>query len=176
MQKVKLPQFINPRKDAQKRSEYCGYYPLNKLSRLQESVSEIISDADACFNVYLDDQGLTILEGYIATEVLLNCQRCNNDFNYHLKAEFKLCALRSLKNIDDIPECYEVVECNEFNELDLEQSLIDELILALPLIAKHEESQCETQAFQQSFGQLPDEVDEKPNPFEKLAQLKNLAK
>ena len=48
----------------------------------------------------------------------------------------------------------------------------DELILALPLVPMHSSEHCEVSVAEQVFGELPEELAKKPNPFAVLANLK----
>ena len=73
---------------------------------------------------------------------------------------------------DVLPEIYEPIEFNEFGEIDLLGAVEDELILALPLVPMHSSEHCEVSAHEQVFGELPEELAKKPNPFAVLANLK----
>lgn len=56
MQKVKLPLTTDPVKDAQRRLDYDGYYSINQLARLNESVSKVLSDAQVRLSFFVDPQ------------------------------------------------------------------------------------------------------------------------
>lgn len=53
MQKVKLPLTVDPVKDAQRRLDYDGYYAINQLTRLNESVSKVLSDAQVRLSFFI---------------------------------------------------------------------------------------------------------------------------
>ena len=66
-----------------------------------------------------------------------------------------------------------MVDLNEYGEIDLIQLVEDEFILNLPQIAKHEEADCSVKSDNLVFGEIPEEiVEEKPNPFDVLKNLK----
>ncbi len=46
------------------------------------------------------------------------------------------------KTEEEAPEIYDLVDLNEYGELDLIQLVEDEFILALPQIAMHDEADC----------------------------------
>ncbi|HGI9354760.1 TPA: YceD family protein, partial [Vibrio cholerae] len=71
------------------------------------------------------------------------------------------------------PDEYDLVDLNEFGEVDLVQLVEDEFILNLPQVAMHDEADCSVDSDNLVFGELPEEVlEEKPNPFDVLKSLK----
>ena len=155
MQKVKLPLTVDPVKDAQRRLDYVGYYSANQLERLAESVVNVLSDAQVTLSFYVDPQ-----------------KRCNEPYKQTLECEFTYSPVANWDQADDLPEIYEPIEFNEFGEIDLIGTVEDELILALPLVPMHSSEHCEVSAQEQVFGELPEELAKKPNPFAVLANLK----
>ena len=143
MQKVKLPLTVDPVKDAQQRIDYDGYYTASQLVRLAESTGKVLSDAQVTLSFYIDPQKLVVMKGQVQVDVELDCQRCGEPFEF-----------------------------NEFGEIDLLGAVEDELILALPLVPMHSSEHCEVSAHEQVFGELPEELAKKPNPFAVLANLK----
>lgn len=172
MQKVKLPLTLDPVKSAQRRLDYEGIYEPSQLTRLGESVGNVLSDARVNLSCFVDPQKLVVMKGQAHADVELECQRCNQPFIQTLSAEFCYSPVANIAQIDDLPEIYEPIEFNEFGEIDLLSVVEDELILALPLVPKHSSEHCEVSTQEQVFGQLPDELAEKPNPFAVLANLK----
>ncbi|OOF54682.1 hypothetical protein BKK56_08760 [Rodentibacter genomosp. 2] len=172
MQKVKLPLTIDPVKDAQQRIDYEGYYSINQLVRLTESVVNVLSDAQVTLSFYIDPQKLAVMKGKAQVEVELECQRCGEPFKQKLECEFTYSPVVNWDQADVLPEIYEPIELNEFGEIDLLGTVEDELILTLPLVPKHSSEHCEVSAQEQVFGKLPEELAKKPNPFAVLANLK----
>jgi len=164
MQKVKLPLTVDPVKDAQRRLDYVGYYAANQLERLAESVVNVLSDAQVTLSFYIDPQKLVVMKGKVQVDVELECQRCNEPYKQTLECEFTYSPVANWDQADVLPEIYEPIEFNEFGEIDLIGTVEDELILS----SEH----CEVSAQEQVFGELPDELAKKPNPFAVLANLK----
>ncbi|MBT0586440.1 23S rRNA accumulation protein YceD [Alteromonas oceanisediminis] len=173
MQKVKLPQQIDPVKSAVKRSDYVGVIATKDLSRFTEAVSSCSDVVDVTVKFAKDAQGLTFFHGNMATDTTLICQRCNGELAHRLDIEFCFSPVQRAEDaeLDELPEVYEPVEVNEYGEIDLFQLLEDELILALPIVPLHAEEQCPVKQNDLSFGQIAEEETRK-NPFAVLKELK----
>lgn len=172
MQKVKLPLTTDPVRDAQRRLDYNGYYSTNQLGRLAESVNKVLSDAQVTLSFFIDPQKLVVMKGKASIEVELTCQRCGEPFIQSLDAEFIYSPVSNLDRIDELPEVYEPIEFNAFGEIDLLGTIEDELMLCLPIVPMHLSEHCEVSVAEQVFGELPEELAKKPNPFAVLASLK----
>ncbi|PVX41386.1 uncharacterized protein C8D76_10282 [Pasteurella langaaensis DSM 22999] len=172
MQKVKLPLTVDPVKDAQRRLDYDGYYAIDQLERLSASVVRVLSDAQVTLSFFIDPQKLVVMKGKAQVDVELECQRCGETFSQTLECEFAYSPVANLDKIDELPEIYEPIEFNEFGEIDLIGTVEDEFMLALPIVPMHSSEHCEVSAHEQVFGELPEELAKKPNPFAVLANLK----
>ncbi|MGF7433191.1 MULTISPECIES: 23S rRNA accumulation protein YceD [Pasteurellaceae] len=172
MQKVKLPLTVDPVKDAQRRLDYVGYYTADQLVRLSESVSKVLSDAQVTLSFFIDPQKLVVIKGLAQVDVELECQRCGLPFKQTVECTFCYSPVANLDKIDELPEIYEPIEFNEFGEIDLVGTIEDELILTLPIVPMHSSEHCEVSVAEQVFGELPEELAKKPNPFAVLANLK----
>ncbi len=172
MKKVKLPLTINPKKDAMHRVDYKGFFEKSSLVRLNDIVGKVQSDAQVALSLDTDSQGLTVIKGTAQVEVELECQRCGNLFSQKLDCNFNFSPVSNMNQADELPEIYEPVELDEFGEINLLDTIIDEFILNLPLVPKHNDEHCEVSVADMIFGDIPDEEEEKPNPFAVLANLK----
>ncbi|OOR99794.1 hypothetical protein B0187_03015 [Haemophilus paracuniculus] len=172
MQKVKLPLTIDPYKDAQRRMDYQGYISSSLLNRLDQFVGKVLSDAQVTLSLYVDPQKLTVVKGSATIDVEFDCQRCGNLFTQTLDCTFCFSPVSNMDQADDLPEIYEPIELNEFGEMNLLDVIEDEFILALPLVPMHEPEHCEVSTQEQVFGELPEDLAKKPNPFAVLANLK----
>ena len=117
-------------------------------------------------------RSLLIRKGHASVDVELNCQRCGEPFVQTVDCEFCYSPVANLDQIDVLPEIYEPIEFNEFGEIDLLGTIEDELILSLPIVPMHSSEHCEVSVAEQVFGELPEELAKKPNPFAVLANLK----
>ena len=171
MQKVKLPISVDPVRAAQKRLELEARIPKELMSRLVESTISVHSDINTSFTFDIDRQKLRIFHGKANVAVELICQRCNAPMIYQCEAEFTYCPVHNEEQENNLPDAYEAIYYDENGEVNLHQVVEDELILTLPQIAKHAIEECQQSEFELTFGEI-DEEEQRPNPFEALAQLK----
>ena len=134
MQKVKLPLTVDPVKDAQRRLDYQGYYSVNQLSRLTESVGKVLSDAQVTLSFFIDPQKLVVMKGHANVDVELNCQRCGEPFIQTVDCEFCYSPVANLDRIYVLPEIYQSIE---FSEIDLFDTIEGEFILSLLIVPIH---------------------------------------
>lgn len=173
MQKVKLPVEVDPFRAAKRRLDYEGILFKEQMPRLAESTLAINIDADVWIRFAIDPQGLVVMTGKAVTEVTLECQRCGGDLVLPISVEFQYSPVDENNQADVLPEAYEALELNENNEFHLHRLIEDELLLALPLIAKHSIESCEIHEEVQTFGEIEVQDDnEQPNPFAILHSLK----
>lgn len=173
MQKVKIPRTIDPAKAAQKRLDYDGIIQISLFKRLEESVEGVKRDAQVSLSFGLDEQRLVVISGKANIEVDLECQRCNEVFAHECEVQFTYTPYYSAQSEEDAPEEYDLVDLNEYGEVDLIQLIEDEFILNLPQVAMHDEADCSVDSNNLVFGELPEEVvEDKPNPFDVLKNLK----
>ncbi|NLS11514.1 23S rRNA accumulation protein YceD [Vibrio sp. SM6] len=173
MQKVKLPRSVDPAKAAQKRLDYDGIIQASLFKRLAEMTDGVKRDAEVSLSFEIDEQGLTVISGKANIDVDLECQRCNEPFTHRVEVEFLYTPYYGEKTEKEAPEIYDLVDLNEYGELDIIQLVEDEFILALPQIAMHDEADCSVDSNNMVFGEIPDEEPEdKPNPFDVLKSLK----
>lgn len=171
MQKVKLPISVDSVRAANNKLELDASLDKALLSRLRESTISIHFDVDTYFSFEVDQQQLRIFKGRASVSVDLICQRCNEPMTYQCEAEFTYCPVHNKEQENNLPDVYEPIYYDENGEVNLHQIVEDELILTLPQIAMHEVEDCQFGEYERSFGDI-DEEQERPNPFEALAQLK----
>lgn len=176
MQKQKIPVTLDVKKAAVHGTRYEGYIALAHLKRLNENCVSDEGDVDVVLETGFDPQGLAFLKGQAKTTVTVICQRCNENMSIDLTADFAYSPV-SAGFVEDeenpLPERYDPIIVNEFGEISLREVIEDELILDIPLIPKHDLKDCKVSDVDMSWGEIEEEVvDEKPNPFAVLKQLK----
>ena len=72
----RLPEFIEPLRFAERGRVIRGRVPLSKFHRLGESVGSVDGDAELMLEFGKDEQGRPRVEGTVAAELSLTCQRC----------------------------------------------------------------------------------------------------
>lgn len=170
MQEVKLPHAIDPVRAAQKRLSFVGIVAAEQLPRLRD-VAPLLGPAQVEFDCLIDAQKLPVIKGRISVRVQHECQRCGSPLEQALDIPFSYCAVAAGDDETVIPECYDPVELDDNGELDLHQLLEDELLLALPLVPRHDVADCTLDPKAMTFGEIPEEATRR-NPFEALSQLK----
>ncbi|MEL0629486.1 23S rRNA accumulation protein YceD [Psychromonas aquatilis] len=171
MQKVKLPISVDSVRAANNRLELDASLDKALLSRLRESTNSIHSDIDVYFSFEVDQQRLRIFHGKASVAVELTCQRCNEPMIYQCEAEFTYCPVLNEEQENNLPDVYEPIYYDENGEVNLHQIVEDELLLTLPQIAMHAIEDCQYSDYESSFGEIEEEQ-QRPNPFDALAQLK----
>ena len=172
MQKVKLPIKVDPVRTAQKRLDYDGIIKADLLSRLAGSTQSVISDANVNLSFDLDQRRIPFMRGNASVDVMLTCQRCQEEFPHTISVEFCYSPVRDEEAIDKLPEAYEPTIVDENGEINLIELIEDELMLELPQVARHDDDDCKIGTHNLSFGEIP-VADVRPNPFAVLKNLKS---
>jgi len=170
MQNLKLPITIDPFKSAQRNLVCEGYFELLELDRLRAVTEKCSGQMNVKIKFGVDEQGLIVISGAGSTTVALTCQRCNEFFEQTLTVNFTFSPAKNTEQADELPSYYDAIELDENGEVNLRELVESELLLAIPLIPKHELENCQASA-DSTWGKLPEELD-KPNPFDVLKQLK----
>lgn len=121
-----------------------------------------------------DSAGFHTLTGELSAEVSLICQRCLNSMSTQIRAPVRFALLPSEGLATRVAESFDI-EIAETGVIDLHEMLENELILFVPIAPMHEE-ECElpiegAQPVEVSM-EDSEEFSNKPNPFVKLASLK----
>jgi uncharacterized protein len=156
---------------------YDGIIVKGNLTRLAD-VGQVVGDnVDVKITCGVDPQGLVIIEGSASSHVEMACQRCGEELEIEVRTDFIYTPMAHNADESDepIPDAYDQIELNEYGELNLIHLVEDELMLALPIVAMHEPSECSVSEQDMTFGELAPEATEekKSNPFDVLKQLKN---
>ena len=176
MQKQKIPVTLDVKKAAIHGTRYEGYIVFAQLKRLTQLCVSGLGDVDVVIETGFDPQGLCFLKGQAKATVTVICQRCNENMIIDLTADFAFSPV-SANYVEDeeepFPERYDPIVVNEFGEVNLTEMIEDELILDIPLIAKHDEQDCPAAKMQMTWGEIDEQVvEQKPNPFAVLKELK----
>ena len=161
-----LPTFINPSALAEKGVVLQGDISLEKMTRLADSLYNTEGQAHIDWSFSLDNQERVLIQGSVQTELAMECQRCLEVLLLPVDISVALMSLHKDQTEDNLLPDFEVLNLEAIPVL-LTALVEDELILALPLVAMHE--QCSAIAYASHKETL---VEEKPNPFQVLSVLK----
>ncbi len=173
MQTVKIPVSIDPFRAASSRLVYQGVVPGVQLKRLTELCAGDCSDVAVSLECGVDLQGIVYLKGKAVTELTLQCQRCMTLMTTEVTVDFCFSPCRTEAEIDELPDAYDPIECNEIGEVRLHQLIEDELIIAIPIIPLHEQADCSLGSKDIVVGEIESAQQERPNPFAVLEKLKS---
>ena len=160
-----IPSHFNPWKFAQEQRQLDLSLPLEKSQELVGIYGKN-GQINAQLRGFVDSQGYSHLAGSISTELPEHCQRCLESMNLAISQNFDYVLIRHGGQEEAVEaEGKESFICPE-DELDLAWFLEEEVLLAIPMIVKHQ--QCEAPHYErEEFVH-----EEKPNPFAVLKNLK----
>jgi uncharacterized protein len=161
-----LPELVDPLSLAEKGRVLQGQLEFSSLDRLQDEANS--GEGQILVRLAFEKQGgRATVAVSVRGDLTLQCQCCLKPLAYHVEREAVLGIVRSLEEADRLPEAFEplLLEEEVISPVDLAQ---DEILLALPLIPRHESCVME------SYAQPAEIPDPEPvaNPFAILSQLK----
>ncbi|MFK5971417.1 MAG: YceD family protein [Candidatus Marithrix sp.] len=167
-----LPEWIHSQHLAAKRHNLIGQIAVSKLSqRLCDNLYSKDGYVQINWQFILDNKKRPTISGQIQAQLQMLCQRCLTPVTTTVNAKIALVIFtEEPSKYEKIPPNYESIILP--NKPILLFTLIEnELILALPIVARHEI--CPTNEFQLEDEQANDIIVEQDNnPFNMLAKLK----
>ncbi len=148
-----LPQKLPIKKLGKEYKKIAGYVKMTAFSRL----SDVIlfdnlhgnEDASLLISINFTDLGFNriVVESDINQSVNTRCQRCMQVMSYDIVAKINSVLVKNFADIIGKFSNYEqiAVESNEL--VDLYQLLEDEIILSLPIVIKHDDTNEECRKF-----------------------------
>lgn len=169
MNSGQLPSFLEPRKLADQEAEIKGQTTVARLPRLAEfrdSQDEIV---EVALRFGRDEERRQQVKGTVKTHLQLTCQRCLEPVQTAVVANVALVMVYDEEQIKALPDHLDPWLVTD-EKIILSELLEEELLLALPLVAMHE--QCPT-VLQESAEPAAAAESKRDNPFAVLAQLKS---
>jgi uncharacterized protein len=163
---AELPERIDPWRLARQHQILRGELPLAEMTRLRESVVASEGHAQLHWAFGVDAEQRFFIQGEVTAEVVMVCQRCLQNLRVPLRAHTRLIVLKPSQQDEDLASEWEPLFVTE-TPLLLRVLVEDELLLALPIVPRHEV--CPRHDYR---AEDDDEAARKPNPFAVLAQLK----
>ena len=171
-----LPHSVDPRRLADIGRELAGTLPLAQLPRLALVLVEGAVDAAALVSYQLrfqrDPGGRALVAGEVSATLPLRCERCNGVVDLPVASGFTLAVVAGLDEAAQLPDDYEPL-LPEDGAVDPVALVEDELLLALPTVARHPVGTCEPPRYEQpSNAPAPPPDSGTDNPFAVLETLK----
>ena len=168
-----LPLHFDPVIFAKRGRQLAGKIAIHDLPRIMEIAPNSDSELSVMMSFSTSSLQFPMVKGTIEGEVVQTCQRClgNVDVNINGKFELLLVNPESLDLASE--EGHEIFEYTG-QHISTAALIEDELILSLPIVAKHDSiEECGAIAKQwgKEFDQVPTEST-RENPFAKLKDLK----
>ncbi len=141
------------------RLEYCG-------------VRGVSPDVEVRFRAYREPGGAVLIAGDVTAEIAVTCQRCLGELVLPVGAELLVAVARSQREAVRLQEDYETIELDRGAQLSLAGLIEDELLLAVPLVPKHEDRrQCDAEALAR-LEALGNAAPRRESPFQVLEALR----
>ncbi|MDF1759032.1 MAG: YceD family protein [Coxiellaceae bacterium] len=119
-----------------------GEVALSALTRVSSVLQEQPSNqASYCLDFSQDEQGRAVVNGRIQASVVLECQRCGQAVEIALDLNPHLMVVHSDDQAKQIPKEFEPLMVG-VEPVTLNEVLEEELLLALPMVPRHEEGEC----------------------------------
>ena len=167
-----LPDCIDPEQLAASGEGLAGVWPASHCQRLVAAVHRLTGDIVLELTLSQWLPGRFSMQGRIQLELELLCQRCLQPVSLALDEPFELSAASSAATSEANED---VLELDEQGQISLGSWLEDEILLRLPLVAKHPEREdCDAGMLERSteYVTREDSEAETENPFAVLKQLK----
>lgn len=169
-----LPKEIDPFRFANNGRQLEGDLALATLPRLSESLYDNNGLVDVSMQFDVDRAGTPNLHGHFKATLSLVCERCMKELVFPVVIDTWLGLVKHAKLAESLAEQYEpwVIEDGEL--VDPATVVEDELILALPLVPKHEFDCLPEEAWFSGDKEVEGKPEEKPeSPFAVLSALKS---
>ncbi|MFC0338784.1 YceD family protein [Kushneria avicenniae] len=174
MSTTRLPKTVEPYRLAASGEHLEGSVTLSAMPRIVDVIGRQEVECHVVMTFDLDEQRQHYIEGSLAADVEMPCQRCLQPMPVHLESTFLLGMVTSDALAATLPARYEPVLVED-EHLDLLPVVEDELLLTLPQVVYHDEADC---AVSRDSLQSGDEAEQETparadNPFSVLRSLKD---
>lgn len=171
----RLPQRVEPFRWAEQGRQLRGPLSIAEMQRLAPLLRSRKGDINVQLQFGIDEQRIPYLQGRVTGDLEVTCQRCLGSVAFPVDVELSLGLVKSESEGDRLSDRYEPLVV-EPGSMSIAAIVEDELILALPIIARHSELEaCGAQVpFERGLWQDEDKVPaERVNPFSVLDKLLN---
>ena len=170
----RLPVQIDPIRLAVSRQQLEGELEISRLKRL----TELLTLPDGVVKVQLDfdvdTNKIRHVRGLLSANLSLCCQRCLQALPWQLEADVSLAFIAHEHQIDELVAEYEPYLL-ETSTIVLSDMIEDEILLALPQVPMHDESECHPAVPLKEFNSVDDlaEVNKSQNAESKTASKRD---
>jgi len=164
-----IPERVDHRKLANQAGLIEGMLPIQYFHRFGEML--VVSEGDVYLRLEFSegDFGSTSVNGSAATVVCLICENCMQQFRRQVSCDVALQVVSDESKLERLLEVGDAIVAPD-KVISVAELVEDELILAMPMIPRHEEGQCPETDYEQEEIVLP-KVQEKQNTYRPFADL-----
>ena len=137
MQK-KLPETVDFLKQVERNACFEGVWPVSRFERLAEAICNTRGDVSVRLKFGIS-AGTQCLDGHVEAELVLRCERCLEAMTRTIASDFRFGLVSSEDEAELLPGEFEPLLVNS-TEVSLADLVEDELLLSLPIVARHEEA------------------------------------
>lgn len=169
----RLPIEINPYRLIEQRRILDGQVPLRALSRIQELTSSDEGDVAVYLEFIKTDTGLPTIKGTLQATIPLQCQRCLDLYNFEVNSKLEVVLITTDAEAERLQDSYDTWLVED-DKIFMQDFVEDELLLSLPVIAKHEDCELDEAAKFASFDENSiaiEQMEQKDNPFAVLKDV-----
>ena len=166
-----LPLSLDLLQSARRDISLTGRLAVAKLTRLKPSLAADEGEAAVELRIHLGADRCALVEGTIEAELQLVCQRCMKPMTFSARARLHLAWVKSEDEAVELPEQYEPLLAPE-GRVELAELVTDELLLALPLVPRHEGGAGCGKTAKAAKPKRATPTEDRKKPFAALASLK----
>jgi uncharacterized protein len=164
-----LPPSLDLARAARQTYGLQGRLPVKSLPRLTAALASDAGEVEIELEAGLDPARRVVVTGRMDAELELQCQRCLEPVKFKVHAEPHLAWVKTDEQLAALPDGYEPLLSAD-GQVALKELVSDELLLALPLVPRHEgDAACGGFTGTATYAE-PTEA--RKNPFAELAKLK----
>lgn len=165
-----LPKELDPFRFAHNGIHLSGQIPLSSMRRLTDLLVTDDGMVDVDMHFDIDETGLPFMQGQFKTNIQMICERCMSPMDLQLDISALLGIIRHERKVEGLADQYEPWIIEDAKQVDPAQMVEDELILALPIVPKHDYACLSDDVWQSGEEEI--EADKPASPFAVLAALK----
>lgn len=168
----RLAVFVEPLKLAEEAKTLAGQISLEAMERLMPLLHGPQGQVNVVLTFGKEKWGLRYVMGTMETVLVLLCQRCMEPYCLPVAQQFSLGMIVKPEDMEHLPEAYEPLVVTE-KTLKLADMVEDELILVLPVVPRHEPSECRAKFEFEAQEQVTVIAPDAAAPFGVLASIKS---
>lgn len=166
-----LPKEIDPLRLAKNGLKLTGQLPIADMPRLLQSLHNDGDLVKVNISFDVDEINTPFMRGHFISTVSMICERCMKAMSVCLNVNCLLAIVTNEHEVDGLADQYEPWLLKNSGNVVLASVIEDELILALPLVPRHDK-ECLPDSAWTSPDKRMDKTEKKESPFTILSTLK----